>query len=105
MQCVQVLQRRRPRSSAYYLLGTAISLFILTTTVSKLHMRSLSSYGSQRYLKHLVGDTIRVMREFTSNMEKFHGNVDVWIDIMRNAIYATVTVISNAFIVSLALSV
>lgn len=110
LQCMQVLQRRRWRPSDY-LLGTTVSLFVLITAVSKLHIRFPRSYGSQRHSKHLVIDIIRTLDAFTSNMAtpnypiEYYGNLVTWQDISRNAVYVTTTVVSDAFIVSLALAI
>ncbi|KAF9225033.1 hypothetical protein BS17DRAFT_702042 [Gyrodon lividus] len=83
-QCMQVLRRRKSRPSDY-LVGTAVSLFILVTA-------------------HLVIDIVRNMDAFTSEMgtanypTKYYGTFDTWKNIFKSALYVTVTIISDAFI-------
>ncbi|KAF9237164.1 hypothetical protein BU15DRAFT_49131 [Melanogaster broomeanus] len=84
IQCVQVLRRRHARPSDY-LVGTAVSLFILITA-------------------HLVIDIIRNMDAFTSNMATpkypatYYSDFSSWKNIFKSALYVTITIISDAFI-------
>ncbi|KIJ64921.1 hypothetical protein HYDPIDRAFT_28269 [Hydnomerulius pinastri MD-312] len=83
-QCMVVLRKRHSRPSDY-LVGTAVSLFILVTA-------------------HLVIDIVRNMEAFTSNMStanyptSYYGQFDTWKNIVKSALYVAVTLISDAFI-------
>ncbi|KAG2124418.1 hypothetical protein DEU56DRAFT_916999 [Suillus clintonianus] len=83
-QCMFVLRKRRSRPSDY-LLGTAVSLFILITA-------------------HLVIDILRNMQAFTSDEAEpnypttYYGTFDTWQNILKSALYVAVTLVSDAFI-------
>ncbi|OAX34587.1 hypothetical protein K503DRAFT_868825 [Rhizopogon vinicolor AM-OR11-026] len=83
-ECIFVLRKRHSRAS-YYLVGTAVSLFILTTT-------------------HLFIDVTRSIQAFTSNMEEpyyptiYYNMYNTWMDILKSILYVSVTLVSDAFI-------
>ncbi|KAF8838721.1 hypothetical protein BDN67DRAFT_971120 [Paxillus ammoniavirescens] len=84
IQCMQVLRRRQSRPSDY-LVGTAVSLFVLITA-------------------HLVVDIVRNMDAFTADMGipnypiTYYETFDTWKNILKSSLYVTVTIISDAFI-------
>ena len=103
IQCMRVLRRRQSRPGGY-LLGTAVSLFVLVTAVSVhrcLYLRALRTH-----LQHLVIDITCNMDAFTSNMGTpnyavtYYDTFDTWKNIVKSALYVTITIISDAFIVS-----
>jgi len=79
-----VLRKRHSRPSDY-LVGTAVSLFILITT-------------------HLVIDILRNMEAFTLNEgvpnypSTYYGTWGTWKNIFKSALYVAVTLVSDAFI-------
>ncbi|KAJ8596858.1 hypothetical protein M405DRAFT_877322 [Rhizopogon salebrosus TDB-379] len=83
-ECMSVLRKRRSRPSDY-LVGTALSLFILITA-------------------HLVIDILRNMEAFTSNEavpnypSTYYGTWDTWKNIVKSSLYVAVTLVSDAFI-------
>ncbi|KAG2040414.1 hypothetical protein BDR03DRAFT_948665 [Suillus americanus] len=83
-QCMSVLRKRHSRPSDY-LVGTAVSLFILITA-------------------HLVIDILRNMQAFTADEaepnypSKYYGTFDTWQNILKSTLYVAVTLVSDAFI-------
>jgi hypothetical protein len=83
-QCMSVLRKRYSRPSDY-LVGTAVSLFILITA-------------------HLVIDILRNMQAFTADEAvpnyptKYYGTFDTWQNILKSTLYVAVTLVSDAFI-------
>ncbi|KIJ16541.1 hypothetical protein PAXINDRAFT_10994 [Paxillus involutus ATCC 200175] len=84
VQCMQVLRRRQSRPSDY-LVGTAVSLFVLITA-------------------HLVVDLVRNMDAFTSEMgipnypTDYYNVFDSWKNILKSSLYIIITIISDSFI-------
>ncbi|KIK95822.1 hypothetical protein PAXRUDRAFT_11213 [Paxillus rubicundulus Ve08.2h10] len=84
LQCMQVLRRRQSRPSDY-LVGTAVSLFVLITA-------------------HVVVDIDRNMDAFTSQMgisnypTTYYNIFDSWKNIVKSSLYVAITIISDAFI-------
>ena len=101
MQCMQVLRRRQSPPGGY-LVGTAVPPPILVTVVSsepRMH-RFLYRCGSHMHLKHLVTNM------GTPNYpDTYYANFDIWKNILKSLLYVAVTIISDAFVVSLALSI
>ncbi|KAH7929030.1 hypothetical protein BV22DRAFT_1044252 [Leucogyrophana mollusca] len=83
-QCMIVLRKRHSRPSDY-LVGTAVSLFILVTA-------------------HLVIDILRNMQAFTweesipNYPSTYYGTFDTWQNILKSGLYVAVTLVSDAFI-------
>jgi len=83
-QCLLVL-RKRARRPNDYLLGTAVTLFILITL-------------------HLIIDILRNVEAFTDDMstpdypEMYYGQFNTWQDILKSGLYVGVTLVSDAFI-------
>ncbi|KAG1886650.1 hypothetical protein F4604DRAFT_1917454 [Suillus subluteus] len=83
-QCMSVLRKRHSRPSDY-LVGTAVSLFILITA-------------------HLVVDILRNMQAFTADEAEpnypsiYYGTFDTWQNILKSSLYVAVTLVSDAFI-------
>ncbi|KAG0696793.1 hypothetical protein DFH29DRAFT_812580 [Suillus ampliporus] len=80
-QCMVVLKKRHSRPSDY-LVGTAVSLFILITA-------------------HLVIDILRNMEAFTSdypNPNTYYEKYNTWQNILKSSLYVAVTLVSDAFI-------
>ncbi|EIW80040.1 hypothetical protein CONPUDRAFT_138116 [Coniophora puteana RWD-64-598 SS2] len=83
-QCLLVL-RKRARRPNDYLLGTAVTLFILITL-------------------HLIIDILRNVEAFTDDMstpdypEMYYGKFNTWQDILKSGLYVGVTLVSDAFI-------
>ncbi|KAG2340351.1 hypothetical protein BDR05DRAFT_966865 [Suillus weaverae] len=83
-QCMFVLRKRRSRPSDY-LVGTAVSLFILITA-------------------HLAIDILRNMQAFTADEAEpnypttYYGTFDTWQNILKSTLYVAVTLVSDAFI-------
>lgn len=85
-QCMFVLRKRRSSSRpSGYLIGTAISLFILITA-------------------HLVIDILRNMQAFTADEAKpnyptiYYSTFNTWQNILKSTLYVAVTLVSDAFI-------
>lgn len=83
-QCMFVLRKRHSRPSDY-LVGTAVSLFILITA-------------------HLVIDIIRNIQAFTADEAEpnypsiYYDTFDTWQNILKSSLYVAVTLVSDAFI-------
>ncbi|KAG1722685.1 uncharacterized protein EDB91DRAFT_201926 [Suillus paluster] len=83
-QCMFVLKKRRSRPSDY-LVGTAVSLFVLITA-------------------HLVIDILRNMEAFTSDEAdpnyptQYYQKFDTWQNYVKSALYVAVTLVSDAFL-------
>ncbi|OJA12411.1 hypothetical protein AZE42_03395 [Rhizopogon vesiculosus] len=84
-ECMFVLRNRQHSRPNDYLVGTAVSLFILITA-------------------HLVIDIVRNMDAFTSNEgvpnypSTYYGTWDTWKNILKSGLYVAVTLVSDAFI-------
>ncbi|KAG2130156.1 uncharacterized protein EDB93DRAFT_1234236 [Suillus bovinus] len=84
IQCIFVLRKRHSRPSDY-LLGTAVSLFILITA-------------------HLFIDILRNMQAFTTDEAvpnyptRYYDTFNTWQNILKSGLYVAVTLVSDAFI-------